>query len=269
MYYVDSHLHLSDLTWENLKSMSVAGVKTLVTPAMLGAAKPVSNEAIKDIWDFYFDVQLDRTKEHGIDGYILIGICPVSTPSGDLSELIDALPDYLKRPEVVGIGEIGVEPGSKTTNDLDFQEEIVVEQLKLLKEFNKAAVFHIPLAPDKKVKYTVMMINLCVKYGIPMEKVVIDHCSDANIKIALDAGAYAAITVQPWRGITPEIAAGLTLQYGCDRVMIDSDCGGGISDPLSVPKTAYELRKKGASEDIIKKACYSNALEVYSLDGCE
>jgi predicted metal-dependent TIM-barrel fold hydrolase len=266
MYYVDSHLHLETLTWENLESMYMTGIRVIVSPAQLGAAKPVSNGTVKDIWDFCLEVQLDRAKEHLIKGYAMIGISMVSTPSGDLLELLEWLPDYLKRPEVVGIGEIGIEPGSRTSKDLNFQEKIVREQLKILTKFNKAVVFHIPFAPENKIKYSKMMLNLCSEYGVPMSKVVIDHCSDANMEIVLQAGAFAAISVQPWRGITPEIAADLVIKYGHNKVIIDSDCSGGASDPLAVPRTAYALKKKGISDDIIKKVCRDNALAAYSIE---
>lgn len=33
MYYVDSHLHLGDLTWENLESMYMAGIRVVISPA--------------------------------------------------------------------------------------------------------------------------------------------------------------------------------------------------------------------------------------------
>lgn len=268
MYFVDSHLHLADMTWENLKSMYLAGVRVVVSPAQLGAAKPVSIETIKDVWDFTLEVQEVRAKEHFIKSYALIGISSISTPKDDLSVVLDWLPEYLKRPDVLGIGEIGIEPNSWTSKDLKFQERIVREQLKLLKKFNKAVVFHLPSAAENKIKYTRVLLDMCREYDIPMSKVVVDHCSEANLEMVLQSGAFAAITVQPWRDITPETAAGLIIKYGYDRIIVNSDCSDFPSDPLSVPKTAYALRNKGASENIIERTCCKNALEAYSLDEC-
>jgi len=265
MYYVDSHTHLDQLTWKNLKNMYIAGIRVIVSPAQLFPAKPVSNETIKDIWDYALEVQLDRAKEHLIKGYAMIGVSMVSTPSGDFHEPLKWLPDYLKRPEVVGIGEIGIEPGSMTSQDLGFQEKIVREQLKILKEFNKAVVFHTPTAFENKIKYTKMMLNLCNEYGIPMSKVVIDHCSDANIEMVMQAGAFAAISV---RNVTPESAADLVIKYGHRKIILNSDCTNRVSNPIAVPETAYILKKKGISAEIVKKVCCSNALSVYSIEEC-
>jgi len=264
-YFVDSHLHIVDLTWDNLKSMYMAGIRIIVSPIQLGAAKRVSYETIKDMWDFQLEVQLKRAKEHFIDCYSMIGISMVSTPKNNLGLLLEWLKDYLKLPKVVAIGEIGFEPGSWTSKDLNEQEKIVREQLKIAKEFKKTVDFHTPPANENKIKYTKILLDLCKKYSISSKKVIVDHCNDANIEFTLKSGAFAAITVQPWRGITPEIAADIIIKYGFDRIMVNSDCSGAISDPLAVPKTAYELRKKGVSEENIKKVCCENALEAYGI----
>jgi predicted metal-dependent TIM-barrel fold hydrolase len=81
----------------------------------------------------------------------------------------------------------------------------------------------------------------------------------------LDAGAYSAITVQSWRNMTPQIAAKLVKEHGSERIMIDSDCGGGPSDPLAVAKTAMELRRIGVGEKDIDKVCYFNGRQFYGL----
>jgi predicted metal-dependent TIM-barrel fold hydrolase len=265
MFFVDSHLHTADVGWESFKSMYLAGIRVVVSPAQLAAAKAVGNETIKDVWDYQLEVQINRVKENMIKSYAMIGISMVSTPRDDLAVLLKLLPDYLQLPEVVAVGEIGIEPGSNTSKDLNFQEKIVREQIKILKDFKKTVVFHIPFSPENKIKYTQLMLDICKEYDFPMSKVVIDHCSDANIEIALQAGAYAGITVQPWRGITPEIAAALIVKYGYDRIMVNSDCSPLRSDPLSVVKTAYVLQKKGVAENLIQKVCSDNALEAYAL----
>lgn len=265
MNYIDSHAHLESLTWKNLREMYLTGIRVIVTPAQLGAAKPVNNGTIKDIWDYALEVQTERTKEHLIKSYVMIGISMVSTPKGNLQEILNWLPEYLKLSEVIGIGEIGIEPNSKTSKDLDFQEKLVREQLKILKEFGKPVIFHTALTHENKIKYTKLMLDLCNEYGIPMSKVIIDHCSDANIEIVLQAGAFAAITVQPHRGITPENAADLVIKYGHNKIIINSDCSNRLSNPIAVPETAYALKKKAISKEIIQKVCCENALEAYAL----
>ena len=98
-----------------------------------------------------------------------------------------------------------------------------------------------------------------------MDQVVIDHCSEVNIEMALEAGASAGISVQPWRNMTPDLAADLVVKHGSNRIMINSDCGSGPSDPVAVSKTAVALTKKGASDQVIEAVCWSNSRKFYGI----
>jgi predicted metal-dependent TIM-barrel fold hydrolase len=245
--------------------MYLAGLRTIVTPVQYDAAHAISSEIIRETWDYLFDVHIPRAEKNLIKAYGLIGISMVSTPKDDPTGLFEILPEYLKRPDVVGIGEVGFEPGSKTCQDLKFQEELFNKQLLIAKEVGVSVVVHVPNPPERKKEFTERSLALCKRCKIPMEQVVIDHCSGANIKQVLNSGAYAAISVQPWRGITPDIAAALVCEYGPDKIMIDSDCSSGWSDPLSVPKTAAALKKKGISDEVIAMVCLSNSKQAYGI----
>ena len=48
--------------------------------------------------------------------------------------------------------------------------------------------------------------------------------------------------------------------YGPERLIVDSACDWGVSDPLSVPKTAKLLAERGIPEDHIRQITYANAL---------
>jgi len=265
MNYTDAHAHLDDITWENLEQMSLCGIRRIIAPVHLAAGKAVSCETIREVWDYLFDVQFGRAKNSGIEPYAMIGISMVSTPREDPAPLYAVLPEYLKRPEVVAIGEIGIEPASKTCTDLKQQEAFVRDQVALAKQADICVDFHTPFPPEAKREYTQMMLDISREIGLPMSKVIIDHCTDANLGLALDAGASAAISVQPWRGVTGETAADLIMAHGFERIMVDSDCSGLPSDPLAVPKTARALRKKGASEAHIADVCGMNSQRIYGL----
>ena len=56
-------------------------------------------------------------------------------------------------------------------------------------------------------------------------------------------------------------------KYGSEKIIVNSSADWGISDPLSVPKTAALMKEKGIAEADIKKVCYSNALEFFSKSG--
>ena len=57
---------------------------------------------------------------------------------------------------------------------------------------------------------------------------------------------------------TPQRAIDMLEVYGSERIWMNSACDWGVSDPLSVPKTALEMRKRGYNADFIDKIVYRN-----------
>ena len=46
--------------------------------------------------------------------------------------------------------------------------------------------------------------------------------------------------------------------YGQERIWLNSACDWGVSDPLAVPKTAVEMKKRGHQGTTIDKVVYQN-----------
>lgn len=265
MDFIDSHAHLKNMTWQNLEEMYLAGIRGIVSPIQFDAAKPVASVAIIELWDWLFETQFQRAKENLINPYAMIGISMVGTPKENPEMLYKKLPDYLKMQETVAIGEIGFEPNSGTSQDLNFQEELINKQLEIAKKINMPVVFHVPNPPDYKKKFTDRTLAICKKHRMNMDNILIDHCSEINIKAVLDAGAYAAISVQPFRNMTPKLAAEIIGKFGFNRILVDSDFGSDPSDHLAVPKTAFSLKKLGYNDKNIQKVCYFNAKNFYHI----
>ena len=55
--------------------------------------------------------------------------------------------------------------------------------------------------------------------------------------------------------------------FGPERIIVDSACDWGVSDPLAVAKTARLMAQRGISPDAIHRVVYANALAVYGLNG--
>jgi hypothetical protein len=56
-------------------------------------------------------------------------------------------------------------------------------------------------------------------------------------------------------------------QYGSERIFIDSSADWGVSDPLSVPKTANLMLQSGIKHEDVHLICYGNALAAYGQSG--
>ena len=52
-----------------------------------------------------------------------------------------------------------------------------------------------------------------------------------------------------------------------ERLIVDSACDWGISDPLSVPKTAMLLAEQGIAAADVRRVTYANALAAYGQSG--
>ena len=56
-------------------------------------------------------------------------------------------------------------------------------------------------------------------------------------------------------------------EYGAERIIVDSACDWGISEPLGVAKTAHLALESGIPEEQVRLACYQNALDAYGQSG--
>jgi predicted metal-dependent TIM-barrel fold hydrolase len=262
--FIDSHVHLTNCSYQDLESMYLTGIREVVSPINWSSQESVYSETMKDIWDHQIDYELKRTKGQLVKSYAMIGISMVSVPK-DWEKLMKLLPEYLKKPEVVAIGEIGFQPGSRTCNDLEVQEEIVKQQIKIAIEMNVPVVFHIPEVKEGKDTYTQKTLDLCKEGNLPMSRVLLDHTSALNIDIALNSGAFVGISVQPWRNLNAKDAAKLILEHGSEQICLNSDISTRASDAIAVARTAYELKQLGASDNTIEKVCYLNAKNFYGI----
>jgi hypothetical protein len=52
--------------------------------------------------------------------------------------------------------------------------------------------------------------------------------------------------------------------YGRERIWMNCACDWGISDPLAVPKTMIEMRKRGHKAETIDQVVYQNPLKFLS-----
>jgi predicted metal-dependent TIM-barrel fold hydrolase len=94
-------------------------------------------------------------------------------------------------------------------------------------------------------------------------RVVIDHVNEETVKEVKDRGFWAAFSIYPHSKMTAERMFEIVRAYGPERLIVDSACDWGVSDPLSVPKTAKLLAERGIQEDHIRLVTYANALAVY------
>jgi len=95
------------------------------------------------------------------------------------------------------------------------------------------------------------------------KKILIDHNVEETIKSTLELGMWAGLSVYPFTKLSPERVIKIIKEYGTDHIMIHSAADWGVSDPLSVPLTAREMRKSGFSTNDIEKVTFYNAYDFF------
>ncbi len=110
-------------------------------------------------------------------------------------------------------------------------------------------------------------IAVAAEMGFPMQKLIIDHNNEETLEDVLDAGAWAAFTIYPHTKMGSERMCDIVQKYGPERLIVDSSADWGVSDPLSVPKTAKLMLERGIDAAAVEKTTWQNALDAYAQSG--
>src|SRR5690625_7946677 len=103
--------------------------------------------------------------------------------------------------------------------------------------------------------------------GMLMHKRSIDHNNEGTMEQVLSAGAWAAFPIYPHSKMGSECMVEIVRRYGPERIIVDSSADWGVSDPLSVSKTAHLMREKGIDPKAIELTTWTNALDAYAQSG--
>jgi predicted metal-dependent TIM-barrel fold hydrolase len=171
---------------------------------------------------------------------------------GLAKEVISIIPEFLDRPNVLGIGEIGL--NKNTRNEL----KVLEWHVDLAARNDQLILVHTPHLEDK-LKGTRLILDVIQSdKRIQPERVIIDHVEEHTVAMVLDTGMWAGMTLYPESKCTPARAIDILENYGSERIWMNSACDWGISVPLAVPRTALEMRKRGWLEEKIDAVIYGN-----------
>jgi predicted metal-dependent TIM-barrel fold hydrolase len=167
-------------------------------------------------------------------------------------EVIALIPEFLDRPNVLGIGEIGLNKNSR--NEL----KVLEMHVELAAEHDQLILVHTPHLEDKLKGTRLILEVLKSDKRIRPERVIIDHVEEHTVGLVLDAGFWAGMTLYPETKCSPARAVDILETYGQKQIWLNSACDWGVSDPLAVPKTALEMKKRGHPAAAIDQVIYQN-----------
>lgn len=253
MRYIDPHIHMVSRTTDDYARMALAGCVAVTEPAFWAGFDRSSPQGFFDYFRLLTEQEPSRAATHGIRHYCWICINPKEAEDvGFAREVIKIIPQFLSRPNVLGVGEIGLNKNSKS------ELTILEEQIALAAAHDQLILVHTPHLEDK-LKGTKLIIDAIRRHGrIEPGRVLIDHVEEHTVKTVLDAGFWAGMTLYPETKCTPQRAADIFEIYGTERLWINSAGDWGHSDPLAVPKCQQEMLRRGHRPETISKVSFDN-----------
>jgi predicted metal-dependent TIM-barrel fold hydrolase len=258
--FFDPHIHCTSRTTDDLEAMAKAGVRAVIEPAFW-VGQPRTNVAtFVDYFSSLVGWERFRASQFGIAHFCAIGLNSKEANNEGLArEVLELVPRFALKEGVVAVGEIGYDEITPA------EERAYQWQLEFAVENDMVVMVHSPHRDKKNgIRRSLAVAKEC---GISMAKLVIDHNNEETVQDVLDAGAWAAFTIYPFTKMGSERMVEIVRRYGPERIIVDSSADWGVSDPLSVPRTAALMHAKGIDPKWIERVTWQNALDAYAQSG--
>jgi predicted metal-dependent TIM-barrel fold hydrolase len=257
---IDPHAHMISRTTDDYEAMARAGVVAVIEPAFWLGQPRTSADTYLDYLSLITGFERFRAGQFGIRHYCTIGLNPKEANNEALAEAVmEILPRFAVKEGVVAVGELGYDEQTA------LEDRYLRAQIELAKEYELPIMIHTPHR-DKK-RGTLRTMDVLREHGFDPARCVIDHNNEETIEDVLGRGYWVAFSIYPETKMGNERMTKIVRRYGPERLIVDSACDWGVSDPLAVPKTARLMAERGIDPAAIRAVTYANALAVYGLNG--
>jgi len=260
MRIFEPHAHMTSRTTDDYEAMARSGVKALVEPAFWLGQPRTSIGTFVDYFDGLLGFERFRAGQFGIKHFCTIGLNPKEANDVRLrDEVLKILPRYLEKDGVVAVGEIGYDSMTEA------EEEAFAAQLQLAKEHDLPALVHTP--HRDKLAGTRRTLEVVAESGLLPERVLVDHNNELTVAESLASGCWVGFSIYPNTKMDEDRMVRILQEYGTERIIINSACDWGVSDPLKVRKTADAMLAAGFSEDEVDRVVWRNPVEFFGQSG--
>ncbi|PSP72715.1 hydrolase TatD [Halobacteriales archaeon QH_9_66_26] len=256
MEIIDPHMHMVSRSADDYRRARRAGIECCIEPAFWSGTDKQHAGSFFDYFEQIIDFETDRAERAaGMDHYVTIGLEPKEANYREMAEeVLEQLPEYLDRENVVGVGEIGFDQGT------DDEEWALREQLRMAEERELPVIIHTPHT-DKLVG-TERIVEIIEDEGVTQERIVIDHNTPETIETSLTTDCWVGFTLYPGK-IADEKAIDLLEEHGTDEMLFNSAADWDPSDPLAVPKARDKMLDRGWPREDVKKVVFDNPYEFF------
>jgi len=259
MRFIEPHAHMVSRTTDDYLALATAGCQAVCEPAFWAGFDRSSPEGFHDYFCQLTDYEPKRAAKFGLSHFAWLCINPKEAEDLKLAaEVIALIPKFLDRPNVLGIGEIGLNKNSR--NEL----KVFEQQVDLAARHEQLILIHTPHLEDKHKGTRLIVDALKSDRRIKPERVIIDHVEEHTIELALDAGFWAGMTLYPESKCTGARAIDMIEMYGGERLWMNSACDWGVSVPLAAPRAGLEMRRRGHSAAAVDQMLFGNPMKFLS-----
>ena len=261
MTIIEPHIHMYSRTTDDYAAMYRAGLRVAVEPSFwLGASRRHAGTFF-DYFQLILDFETQRARRFGLDHYAGVSVNPKEAEDVALArEVLDGMGPYLEHDRCVMIGEIGY--NRLTPNE----EQIFQRQLEMAKARNMLVLIHSPHDTPEVSKRKGVERTLAVLRELNYEpgRIILDHNTENTMDLARTLPVWAGLTVYPYSKLNPRRVVDILKKWGLEQTLVNSSADWGVSDPVSLRKTADFMKEEGFTDQAVKKLVFDNPLAFYS-----
>ncbi len=259
MNYIDPHIHMVSRTTDDYETLAKMGCVAMSEPAFWAGFDRGSAESFRDYFRQLTEVEPARAAQYEIQHFTWLCINAKEAENVELSrEVLKLIPEFLECGNVLGIGEIGLNKNTKN------EATIFQEHVELAVKHDQQILIHTPHLEDKYQGTRMILDMLTSNSKVERSRVLVDHVEEHTVKVVLDEGFWAGMTLYPVSKCTPARAVDIIEICGAERLCVNSAGDWGPSKPTAVPDLILEMRRRGHSESLINKVVYDNPCEFFS-----
>jgi hypothetical protein len=245
-------------TTDDYEVLAKMGCVAVSEPAFWAGFDRGSAESFRDYFRQLIEFEPTRAAKYGIQHYAWLCINAKEAENLTLArEVLAMLPEFLSRPGVLGIGEIGL---NKNTRN---EALVFLEHVELAIRHQQQILIHTPHLEDKYQGTRMILDMLRDDSRIDRKLVLVDHVEEHTIRAVLESGFWAGMTLYPQTKCTPVRAVDMVERYGPERLLVNSAGDWGPSKPTAVADFVLEMRRRGHAESRIAQIVWDNPRQFF------
>ncbi|WP_413105363.1 TatD family hydrolase [Streptomyces sp. Inha503] len=259
MRIFDPHIHMTSRTTDDYIAMRAAGIRAVVEPAFWLGQPRTGVSSFTDYFDSLTSWEPYRAAQFDVSHHCALALNPKEAGDPRCAEVLDVLPRYLAKEQVVAVGEVGYD--SMTPRE----DEALATQLTMAIEQQLPALVHTPHR-DKQTG-TRRSLDVVRECGIPPDMVLMDHLNELTVVDVVGTGCWMGFSIYPDTKLDCRRMVQILAEYGTERMLVNSAADWGCSDPLATCRTAEAMLAAGFTAGQVDQVLWHNPVDFYGQSG--